>query len=177
MTDPTAKPYRIRRPERHEIPAIAEIGAQLFIETFGHLYTAEDLQAFLNRVHSPQGVTQDWDAGLQFWIAECEGRFIGYCKGGKLSLPVDPGSRRAFELKQMYVAKEHHGRGPAHDLMQSFLDWAHENQADDLYISCWSENARGLAFYKKYGFEIISSYTFWVGNQGDDERILKRSLR
>ncbi len=96
---------------------------------------------------------------------------------GPLGLPIDSAGRRALELKQMYVRRTHHGRGVGDGLMQVFLDWAQSQAAEDLYISCWSENHRALAFYRRYGFEIVGAYQFWVGQHADDERILKRVLR
>lgn len=160
-----------------QLARLGRLGAELFIDTFAGLYSDEDLQAYLAKVYSVEGLQSDLDAGRVIWIAEKGDEWIGYCKMGPLGLPVDTGGRRSLELKQMYVHRNYHGQGIGDGLMQVFFDWAQTNGAEDLYISCWSENLRALAFYRRHGFDVVGAYTFWVGNHADDERILKRTLR
>ncbi len=155
---------------------MAEMGAELFIDTFGHLYSQANLQNFLDRIHSTSAVQSDLESGRHFWIAEIEHRWIGYAKGGPVGVPVELGPRKSLELKQLYVRRDFHGQGVSHLLMSEFLRWARECEAVDAYVSCWSENYRALAFYRKYGFEEVGSYTFFVGDHQDDERILRARL-
>ncbi|MCC6508675.1 MAG: GNAT family N-acetyltransferase [Pirellulaceae bacterium] len=164
-----------RRVQADEVGSLGRLGRILFTETFGHLYSVADLNDFLDRVFSDQALTNDLESGRVVWIAELE-EWLGYIKMGPLSLPVDTGGRRAVELKQLYVIRPYHGRGVAGLLMDKFVQWARDQQADDLYVSCWSGNDRALAFYKRYGFETVGAYTFWVGQHGDHELILKSSL-
>lgn len=168
--------FVIRNISVDEAAPMAALSGELFIETFGTLYSPENLQMFLEKVHSLAGVTADMEAGRNYWIAEDDGKWIGFIKSGPVGLPVEAGNRNAVELKQLYVRKEYHGSGVAHSLMKIFMDWAAEQKAEDIYISCWSENARGFAFYKKYGFEFHSKYIFWVGQHADDEWILHKKL-
>ncbi len=162
--------------DRAQLSRLGKLGAELFIDTFGHLYSSEDLNAFLIKVYSVDALQQDLDNGRRIVIASDGSEWIGYCKMGPLGLPIDTQGRQALELKQMYVSRPYHGRGVADGLMQEFLSWAENHGAEDLYISCWSENHRALAFYRRYGFQEVAAYTFWVGQHADDERILKCSL-
>ncbi len=164
-------------PSADQLEPLGRLGAELFIDTFGHLYSQQDLQAHLEKVYSVEGLQSDLANGRRIWVAEHDNQWIGFCKAGPLGLPIDPGDRRAVELKQMYVRRDYHGRGVADGLMQIFLQWADAQAAEDLYISCWSENYRALAFYNRHGFVEVAAYTFWVGNHADDERILKRAIR
>lgn len=162
----------IRQPFGNEVDRLAAIGANLFIETWGHLYSEEDLRAYLDRVHSPSGVQEDLAQGYHFWIAEIDQEWIGYAKWGKVTVPIEGDRSQACELKQLYVFKGYHGLGVAHAFMRQFASWADENRFQMAYISCWSENYRALAFYKKYGFEKTGEYQFMVGKQADREFIL-----
>jgi diamine N-acetyltransferase len=173
----TEKPsYTYRTATETDIPGLAKLGLELFIETWAHLYSAEDLNDFLATVHTPHAVQADMETGRQYWIAQLGDEWVGYCKAGPVGVPVDTAGRRAAELKQLYIQRAHHGHGVADRLMGFFLDWAAERQIQDAYISCWSENFRALAFYRRYGFEECGRYLYKVGKQLDDERILKRVL-
>lgn len=170
-------PITYSRADTTQLARLGQLGAELFVDTFGHLYSDEDLQAYLAKVYSVEGLKSDLDSGRVIWVAEQGDQWIGYCKMGPFGLPFDTAGRRAVELKQMYVRREYQGQGVADGLMQIFLEWAASQDAEDLYISCWSENHRALAFYARHGFQTVGAYTFWVGNHGDDERILKRTIR
>lgn len=171
--------YRDLKPS--EFDQMAALGGRLFTESFGHLYSAEDLTAFLEQVHSRQGVEADFQSGRRYWIAENldtneRSRWIGYCKGGPVGLPVESGDGKALELKQIYVDRQFHGLGVGRALMNHFLGWAESEGAQSVFLSCWSQNERALAFYKAYGFEIVGSCKFQIGNHLDDDWILRRKM-
>lgn len=168
--------YSYRTATTADILGLAQLGRELFIETWAPLYLPEDLNDFLDKVHTPEAVLFDFENDRHYWIAEHQNEWVGYCKAGPLDVPVDIGDRRALELKQLYIQRAHHGTGVADRLMQLFLEWAAQHKIQDAYISCWSENFRALAFYKRYGFEECGRYIFHVGKKQDDERILKRCL-
>lgn len=165
-----------RAASSQDIPQLAALGRELFIETWGTLYSSQDLNSFLEQVHSPEGVACDLAEDCCYWIAQSSAQWIAYCKAGPVHVPVDIGGRRAAELRQMYVRQPYHGTGVADQLMELFLQWTSQHQIQDAYISCWSENHRALAFYKRYGFSKFCQYKFRVGQQLDDEYILKRVL-
>jgi GNAT superfamily N-acetyltransferase len=159
-----------------DFPQLAAFGRELFIETWASLYCEEDLNEFLDRVHTPKSVAEDVAEGCCYWLAQCSTAWIAYCKAGPVHVPVDVHNRSAVELRQMYVRREYHGTGVADRLMQIFLDWSAEHRIQDAYISCWSQNHRALAFYRRHGFFPVGQYLFRVGDQLDDELILKRPL-
>jgi ribosomal protein S18 acetylase RimI-like enzyme len=166
----------IRPGSKDDAPRLAKLGAALFTQAFSRLYSPADLATFLTSVYSEQAVMYDFSAGYQYWLAETREEPIGYIKYGKLGLPIDVGMRRAVELKQLYVEQAYHGRGVAGELMAKFHAWARETKAQDAYVSCWSENARALAFYSRYGFQRVGEYLFAVGSQLDREWILRQTL-
>ena len=169
----------IRKPLRSEIPRLAELGSRLFQQTFDGLYSDVDLQAFLDRVHSPAGVAYDWDQGCEFWIAEATeaASWVGYCKVGPISVPVDVGELRALELRQIYVERAYHRRGIGARFMQHFLDLCRIRDIEMAYVSCWTENVQALAFYACYGFEVVGTYDFEIGAHRDQDHILCKHLK
>lgn len=146
-----------------------------FCDAFGHLYSAEDLNAFL----SGFGVA-DWEAELRndayaFCIGEADRVSVGYVKLGPLKLPVAT-HRPAMLIDQFYVLKEHHGSGIAPALMDWALNEGRRRGADELYLTVFVENHRARRFYERYGFEAVGRYAFMVGNHADDDIIMKKVL-
>ena len=165
----------IRRATADDVAALVELGTATFVETFAHLYSPEDLQAFLAESHSVEAyakVLADPDYAL--WLAERDGVAIGYAQAGRCGLPhadVQPGDG---ELKRLYVRSGTQGGGTGRALMDAAMDWLLRDGPRPLWISVWSENLGAQRFYARYGFEFAGEYEFIVGAQRDREFMYRR---
>jgi diamine N-acetyltransferase len=165
-----------RTPTSADIPALATLGAETFMDTFGHLYPEADSSAYLAKTHSVDAVTKNMHMpDIAYQVAEENGALIGYCKIGALGLPVTP-TGTAQELYQLYVRKEQAGTGVAHTLMRWALDTFRARRIDEVYLSVYQDNLRAQKFYQKFGFEQFAEYEFIVGEQADAEFIYKLAL-
>ena len=144
-----------------------------FCDTFAHLYCPEDLDSFLSGFGVREWESQLRDPACAFRIAEVSGRPVGYVKIGPQKLPVET-DRPALLLDQLYLLKEHHGAGIAHDLMDWVLAEAKRRGAEELYLTVFTENHRARRFYDRYGFEVVGRYDFMVGNHVDEDVIMRK---
>jgi len=147
----------------------------VFCDTFAHLYCPADLETFLTSF----GVS-DWEAELRdatfaFRIAEADGLPIGYLKLGPMKLPIEA-KGSALLLDQFYILKDHHGTGIAHALMDWAVDEARRRGAEELYLTVYVDNHRARRFYDRYGFEDVGRYAFMVGEQADEDVIMRKRL-
>ena len=155
--------------------ALAELGAHTFTDTFGHLYEPTDLEIFLQN-HSPENWDKELnDPAFEVRVAENDGKLVGYVKLGPPHLPFEPRGEAA-ELRQLYVVEEVKGQGVAQALMEWVIDRARDRRADHLYLSVFTENHRARRFYEKFGFEPEGTYAFMVGNQADEDIVMRLQL-
>lgn len=165
----------IRRATVDDAPVLADLARRTFVETFGHLYPPEDLNAFLDDAY---------DLGKQriilahpdyaVWLLEEAGVAIGHAAAGPCGLPhpdVQPGDG---ELKRLYVLKSHQSGGWGGRLFQTVLDWLERDGPRPLWIGVWSENHGAQRFYARAGFKHVGDYEFPVGRVRDHEYILRR---
>lgn len=166
-----------RAPLIEDAGALAALGRETFIDTFGHLYSAANLNAFLDRVHGLPAVAAELaDPARAYRVAEVDGALVGYAKIGPMSLPVANPPATALELKQLYVLPAYKGQGVAATLMAWALDQCHARGARDVYLSVYADNPRAQAFYRRHGFTIVGHYKFMVGDHADDEHIMHLQL-
>jgi len=155
--------------------ALAGLGTRSFTETFGHLYTPENLQKFLAS-HSEERWREDLaDPACAVCIGEADGRAVAYAKLTPPGLPFEP-QGDAIELKQFYALKDWHGTGAAQMLMAWVLDEARRRGAGDIYLSVFTENARAQRFYARFGFEEVGRWKFMVGSHADEDIIMRLAL-
>lgn len=165
---------QLRTPTQADVIDLAELGRATFMETFGHMYAKSDCERFIERVHSPQAVAEELaDPKLKFQVSEIEGRLVGYCKVGELSVPVRDPLPGAMELRQLFVLSEYQNR----QIGTKLADWAmarfKEHACPEVYVSVWSENFGAQRFYQRYGFSKSGEYQYMVGEHADHEFIMR----
>ncbi|MDQ2892558.1 MAG: GNAT family N-acetyltransferase [Pseudomonadota bacterium] len=154
---------------------ICSLARRTFTETFGHLYDAADLAAFLATHTAERWCGELGDPAFAIRVAEQDGAAIGYAKLGPPSLPFEPRGA-AIELRQFYLLAPAQGTGAAQAMMRWVIDTARERGADDLYLSVFVDNRRARHFYQRHGFERIGEFGFMVGNHRDTDDIMRLKL-
>jgi GNAT superfamily N-acetyltransferase len=166
--------FAIRRADDSDAEALAELGRDTFVATFGHLYPPEDLSEFLAATYTPEcfaAALGEESCGI--WIAEAGGEAIGYVQVGSCGLPhrdVTPG---CGEIKRLYLRRERQNAGVGGALFSTALEWL-ERPGRTLWIGVWSKNLGAQRFYARHGFVKVGEYEFPVGGTRDHEFILRR---
>lgn len=169
---------RLAHPE--DVPALVTIGRSTFADAFGHLYSDEDLAAFLDDWRSPERIAANVaDPDVRVAIVEDAGAVVAYCMtlfGKGFSERPAPQPAKPAYLSQLYCTPAATGRGVGGLLMDDCLAEARRRACDAVQLSVWSENFGAQRFYARYGFEKVADIDFWVGNQRDDEFLYELRL-
>ncbi|MFA7262112.1 MAG: GNAT family N-acetyltransferase [Caulobacter sp.] len=165
----------IRRAGPADAEALSRIGAETFVETFGHLYPPEDLAAFLEAAYGLDKTRRDLaDPAKAAWLVEVDGEAVGHALAGPCDLPHDDVTPACGELKRLYVLRRLQGDGTGSRLLAETLAWLERNGPRRLWIGVWSENLGAQRLYGRMGFEKVGEYEFAVGRVLDREFILRR---
>ena len=169
----------LREAAAADIPALSELAISSFNAKFAHLYSAENLTAFLEESLSEQAVAAELANPTRVYrLAEGEdGALLGYAKIGlTCGFPGHARGTTVMELKQLYTAPEATGKGIGGALMDWAMDQFTARGADEAQLSVYSENEGAHRFYQRYGFEKVADITFKVGDQLDPEFLFARML-
>jgi RimJ/RimL family protein N-acetyltransferase len=170
--------FVLRRAQVADAAALARIGAATFVETFGHLYPASDLEPYLRSaydVDATRATLSDPDCAA--WLLEADGIAVGHALAGPCGLPhpeVRPGDG---ELKRLYLLRSHQNGGHGGAMFGAVIDWLERDGPRTLWIGVWSQNLGAQRFYARHGFERVGDYDFVVGATRDHEFILRRGPR
>ena len=165
----------IRGANTADAALLADLGAATFVETFGHLYAPEDLQAFLGDSHSADAYARTLaKPDYALWIAERDGVAVGYAQAGPCGLPHPDATPADGELKRLYLRADAQGVGIGEALLRHALAWLERDGPRTLWISVWSENFGAQRFYARHGFQFAGEYEFIVGAQRDREFMYRR---
>jgi diamine N-acetyltransferase len=156
---------------------LAELGARTFYDTFAPHCSAEDMTTYLTSAFSPQIQAAELvDQSRRFFIAETDGRAVGYAQLHVADVPSCVAGAKPIELARMYVAKEWHGQGVAHALMRVCLDEARGEGFETMWLGVWERNWRAQGFYRKWEFRVVGSHVFPVGSDPQVDLLMERTL-
>jgi ribosomal protein S18 acetylase RimI-like enzyme len=164
----------ITKAQLNDADGLAVLAKKSFCDTFGHLYTNEDLEYYLYHKCS-QKFFADCLAGDSSILMACEGKkIIGYVKYGSVEMPFPKPISTTRELHRIYVDKDYLSKGCGAALMMAALDSPEMKDAASIVLGVWEKNFRAQNFYKRYGFKVVGEYDFYVGKHADREFIMER---
>lgn len=155
--------------------ALSLLGARTFSESFGHLYTPENLALFLTNHTEERWRSELADPAFAVCIGEAEGQAVAYAKIGPPTLPFEPRGK-PVELRQFYILGPWQGSGAATALMEWVVQEARSRGGEDLYLSVFIDNHRARRFYDRCGFEAVGRFAFMVGTHADEDIVMRKAL-
>lgn len=168
----------IRRASAADAEALAEISRDTFIETFGHLYTPEDLNWHLDFAYAPEKYRNALEEeGAAAWLLQdAHGTVQGYVFAGPCGLPHDDVQAGDLELKRLYLCQSIQNGGWGAKLFAEAEHWMRRNGPSAIWIGVWSENPGAQRFYARQGYQKVGEYFYPVGEARDLEFILKKPM-
>lgn len=154
-----------RRADAADAGALAEFAARVFVASYEHQLPRAELEALARAWFTFETQHAQLAAADQTTFLAIDADLAGYARVIIGSRPPSPLTGRApAELKRIYVDAAWHGQGVAPQLMHLVEAEARDHGCDVLWLLCWAENQRAIAFYLKHGFETFDTAEFAVGN-------------
>jgi ribosomal protein S18 acetylase RimI-like enzyme len=167
----------IRHASLADAPALAELAARTFRDTFGADNTPEDLALHLATSYAPEQQAREiQDPMMITLVADDAGALVAFAQLRRGDAPACVTGDAPIEIQRFYLAAEWHGRGLAHALMVHAFDVAQAVGAATIWLGVWERNPRAIAFYRKFGYTDVGQQTFVLGTDHQIDRILMRSL-
>lgn len=168
----------IHRASAADAEVLSAISRDTFIETFGHLYTPEDLAWHLDFAYAPEKYRAALDEqGAAAWLLEDEaGEVQGYVFAGPCGLPHDAVKAGDLELKRLYLRRSVQNGGWGARLFAVAEEWMRRNGPQAIWIGVWSENLGAQRFYARHGYDKVGEYLYPVGEARDLEFILRKPI-
>ncbi len=164
----------IRVAFEEDAAALAAIGAETFVATFGDLYPAADLHDFLEKNHSVDLYCKLLaNPEYALWLAEAGGgEPVGYAVAGPCSLPVPDLPENSGELMRLYLKKGAQGGGLGARMLETALEFLRD-RFEHIYLGVYKENLTAQRLYERYGFVKVHDYIYMVGGHADPEWIME----
>lgn len=168
---------QIRIADKQDIKLIKNISWQTFFDTFHQHNLKEDMELFLKSNFNEEAVRKEVvDKHNTFMIAYLKKQVVGYAKLSENKQPPDLHALKPIEISRIYSAKEKIGSGVGKALMNECIEAGKRKGKDILWLGVWEHNQRAIQFYRRWGFEKFSEQTFMLGNDAQNDWLMKKVL-
>jgi diamine N-acetyltransferase len=170
---------RIRNADANDAAVLAAMGARTFRDTFAADNTPTDMEAYLAKAFSVGRMASELaDPGNWFLLALSAptGEVAGYAKLRTGSIEPSVSGPAPLELQRLYVERSAMGGGFGAALMEACLATARADGFQTLWLGVWEHNARALAFYRRWGFEVVGAHEFRLGEDVQTDLIMQRPV-
>jgi ribosomal protein S18 acetylase RimI-like enzyme len=166
MTDTQPSLQRLTADDIDAVSALARIVWQA---TYPALISQAQIDAMLADRYAPERIREQLDDPSHAWWVARQKALVGFAHA-----MLD---KSGCKIDKLYVhpTQQRHGIGAA--LLQEIAGWAHAQQARRLWLQVNRGNTRAIRAYEKYGFHIVESRVFDIGNGFVmDDHVMERPL-
>jgi ribosomal protein S18 acetylase RimI-like enzyme len=166
----------IRRASYSDAALIADISRQTFFDTFAPDNTKKNMDKFLSQQFTKS--TLMMEVGLKehtFVLAYADDVIAGYVKlrDGKKPLGLKVPS---IEIARLYACSQFIGNGVGKLLMQASVNEAISKGKEMIWLCVWEKNQRAINFYTAWGFEKFGECEFILGDDVQQDWMMKKNL-
>lgn len=160
-----------------ELEQLRAISIQTFTETFAKLNTEENMQKYLNENLSCEKLTKELkNPNSEFYFITCNDKPIGYLKVNFGNSQTEQQTEASLEIERIYVLKAYYGKHIGENLLYKAIEIAKQKYYTYLWLGVWEKNVKAIAFYQKHGFEVFDKHVFKLGDDIQNDLLMKLIL-
>ena len=169
--------YTLKKLVPSDLYTLQEISRTTFKETFEIHNSTEDLNKYLNEQLSLDKLSIEMqNPNSAFYFGEINIEAAGYLKLNWGNAQTELEDLDAFEIERIYVLNQYLGKGLGAFLMDAALEIAHKMKPSYIWLGIKKKNERAIRFYEKYGFKVFSNHSFTLGNDIQNDLLMKLEI-
>lgn len=167
----------IQTASKDDAALVAEVATRTFHDAFVSQNNPEDFQHYLESAFSVDQIQKELhEPTAQFFIAFDGDNAIGYVKIRAVKCPDCVDDPAPVELQRIYVDQAYIGKKVGAALMKQALEAGQAAGFNTIWLGVWEKNHDSIAFYKKWGFEIVGEHEFIIGTDVQRDHIMMRRI-
>lgn len=166
----------IRKVQENELEKLIQLAQSSFVDTYALYNTKEDMEKYLRENFSVEIFKKHIENGKTFFVAISNNEIQGYIQLSDENQRKEFSSLNQIEIERLYVSKNHQGKKIGSKLIESAINNSKNNQYSIIWLGVWKNNIKAIEFYKKLDFEIFGEHHFILGNDVQDDWLMRKKL-
>jgi ribosomal protein S18 acetylase RimI-like enzyme len=168
----------IRVAEPEDAASVACFSRKTFYENYNEHNTKKDIQKYFANEFSVAKLMAEVDRSQNtVLMAYNFYTLVGYAVIRETHNPPELKSAiKSLELSRFYVDKPFKNNGIGNALMKECIYQARSRNKENLWLGVWHQNDVAINFFSKWGFSIIGSRIFLLGDNPHIDWVMNKNL-
>lgn len=167
----------IRQAQNSDFMLIAALAITTFYEAYYEQDPSIDLASYVMDSFSLENISKDLEnENSTFFIAEIDGKAVGYAKLRENSKADCISDENAVELQRIYILDTVKGKNVGKALVEKCFETARTKKFGSLWLGVWWRNESAQRFYEKLGFHRVGELEFEYGTGVETNYVLRIDL-
>lgn len=160
-----------------DLHQLQEVSYETFNETFKTQNSPENMKAYLEKAFNLQQLTIELsEAASQFLFISVDQEVAGYLKINVDHAQSEDMGDESLEIERIYIRKPFQKYGLGKRLLNKAIEIAIHHNKKKIWLGVWEKNENAIAFYKKMGFVLSGSHSFYMGDEKQIDFIMIKTL-
>lgn len=156
---------------------IANLATLTFRETYAAFNTPENLEQYIGDHYTEDLIGREIeDSSNHFFLVYQDNEAAGFALVSDKRTMPEFNSERGIELCKIYVLKKFQRMQLGLQLLNHCTAFAKQNKFKMIWLGVWNQNIKAIEFYQSQKFEIVGTTTFNVGEDVQEDYLMKKSL-
>jgi len=160
-----------------DVDELREIAYKTYDDTFRHLNTPENMQAYLDMAFERGKLKAELEnSNSSFYFLYLNGVLVGYLKLNEGPSQTDLKDPDSLEIERIYVVRSCQGQGLGKYLIREALEIGRRKGKHNAWLGVWEKNEKAIAFYKRMGFRVIGTHEFVMGDDHQTDLLMQLTI-
>ncbi|UTD54610.1 MULTISPECIES: GNAT family N-acetyltransferase [unclassified Halomonas] len=156
---------------------LVEVGRSTYLEAFKSYCSDEVMKTYLDQAFERNKIRQEiMNEDSEFYFIRVDDELAGYLKLNVNSAQSDLKNENGLEIERIYVKAQYKSRGLGKIMLSHGVKRAKELIKSFAWLGVWEKNLAAIDFYKKNGFYEFGSHRFIMGNEVQNDFIMKKEI-
>lgn len=157
-----------------DVLKLQELSIKTYRETFEAYNSEENMKEYLDRAYETQCLKAEIaDPNVNYLFLQNGSSTVGYIRLNQAPSQSDINDEKSLEIQRIYVLKEFKGQGAGTVMIRLAIEEAKKLQKEYIWLGVWEKNKKALEFYNKKGFKNIGVHTFVMGDDAQNDYIMR----
>lgn len=159
-----------------DIQDLIEMGKETYYDTFHAMNSDATMTQYLTKAFSRTKIEAEIRHPNSSFYFLIDKEKVAYMKINFFGAQTDVDDPESLELERIYVQKQFKGCGYGKVLINETIAIARSSGLKYVWLGVWEKNKQALLFYEKMGFEKMGTHHFLMGDEWQNDYLLKRML-
>ena len=156
-----------------DIDVLLALSRKTFYESFNHLNTSENMEAYMNMAFTRQRLLSELNnENSEFYFAKDGEEIVGYLKLNKKDAQTEFKGDSSIEIERIYIDSNFQGKGYGTLFLDKVREIAISGGNTYIWLGVWEKNPDAIRFYERNGFDVFSSHEFQMGDEVQIDKLM-----